>query len=107
MNISIESSAGLCQVGVEGEMTIYTAAELKSEIVPLLLACEKMEVSLANVSEIDAAGLQVLALLKREAGAIGKPISFIAHSQSVLEVLDLCDLAGVFGDPLVISTASE
>ena len=104
MNISIENSAGLCHVGIEGEMTIYTAAQFKDEVIPSMHDCQKMEVSLAGVSEIDAAGLQVLALLKREAVENSKSLMFIAHSQAVLEVLDLCDLAGVFGDPLVIST---
>lgn len=104
MNISIENSAGLCHVGIEGEMTIYTASQFKEEVIPCMSGSEKMEVSLAGVSEIDAAGLQMLALLKREAVANTKSLAFIAHSQAVLEVLDLCHLAGVFGDPLVISS---
>ena len=33
----------------------------------------------------------------------GKEVSFINHPQSVLRLIDLANVGGVFGDPLFIS----
>lgn len=105
MNVNVNNEGGLCRIDVEGEMTIYTAAQLKESLIAYIEDCERMQLSLAKISEIDASGLQLLALVKREAAAQGKPLEFVSHSQAVLEMLDLCNLAGVFGDPLVISAS--
>jgi len=104
MNINIDNKAGLTRVVLEGEMTIYAAADLKADLIPAVEGCEKMEISLAGISEIDASGLQLLALVKREAAAKSKTLEFVAHSPAILEMIDLCNLAGVFGDPLVFSS---
>lgn len=103
MDVNVSNEGGLCRIEVEGEMTIYTAAQLKESLIAPIEDCESMQISLAKISEIDASGLQLLALVKREAAAQRKPLEFVAHSLAVLEMLDLCNLAGVFGDPLVIS----
>lgn len=104
MNINIKKKSGNSHVGLEGELTIYNASQVMEALIPAVNDCKKMEISLAKVSEIDASGLQLLALIKREAAIKEKELIFFEHSQAVLEVLDLCDLAGVFGDPLVISS---
>lgn len=105
MNIHVLSEDGICRIGIEGELTIYAAAQAKENLLSAMVEGNEIEISLAQVSEIDAAGLQLLALVKREAAEKSKPLRFIAHSQSVLDMLDLCNLAGVFGDPVVISAA--
>jgi len=104
MNIDIVSQADLTRVTLEGEMTIYAAAELKDSLFPAVEACKEMEISLAGVSEIDGSGLQLLALIKREAAAKSKKLEFVAHSPAILDMIDLCNLAGIFGDPLVLSS---
>ncbi len=105
MNVNAANENGICRVGIDGEMTIYTAAQTKESLLSAMAECNEIELNLAHVSEIDAAGLQLLALAKREAADKGKPLHFVAHSQAVLDMLDLCNLAGVFGDPVVISPA--
>jgi len=105
MNIHVLSEDGICRIGIEGELTIYAAAQAKENLLSAMAAGNEIEINLAQVSEIDAAGLQLLALVKREAAEKNKPLRFIAHSQAVLDMLDLCNLAGVFGDPVVISAA--
>jgi len=42
-------------------------------------------------------------MLKREAQRQQKPLRFHGHSKAVLQVIDLYNMAGVFGDPLLLS----
>lgn len=93
-----------CRFAIEGEMTIYTAMELKDQLLSPLAQCAAMEIDLAGVSEIDSAGLQLLVMTKQEAKAQGKTLSMCGHSPAVLEILDLCNLEGFFGDQVLIRT---
>jgi anti-anti-sigma factor len=92
---------------IEGELTIYTAAELKSKIVAAFAAGQPIEIDLSLVDEIDSAGLQLLILAKREAAAADKPISLVKHSQAVLECLDMCNLTTEFGDQVILPAAAR
>lgn len=83
-------------------MTIYTALELKDKLLTGLAEAEELELDLSEVGEIDAAGLQLLVMIKQQAAASGKVLSFTGHSPVVLDLLDLSGLAGFFGDPLLI-----
>ena len=87
---------------LDGELTIYRAAELKPLILAPLGEAQVLEVDLAGVSEIDSAGVQLLMLAKREAQARGGELHLVAHSPAVLDVFELLDLAAFFGDPLVM-----
>lgn len=64
--------------------------------------CER-EINLSEVSEMDSAGLQILILAKREAERHGTSLRLNGHSRAVLDVLDMCNLASYFGDPVVLS----
>ncbi|MDD2701038.1 MAG: STAS domain-containing protein [Sideroxydans sp.] len=87
---------------LDGEMTIYRAAELKEILQPHIDHASVIEIDLSKVSEIDSAGLQVLISAKLEAMIRDKQLHFVGHSKPVLEMLDLCDLGGFFGDQVVI-----
>jgi len=90
------------RIVIEDELTIYTALELKDKLLAGLTATEELELDLSGVGEFDAAGLQLLVMIKQEAAALGKALRFTGHSQVVLDLLDLSGLAGFFGDPLLI-----
>jgi anti-anti-sigma factor len=90
------------RIVIEDELTIYTALELKDKLLTGLSATEELELDLSNVGEFDAAGLQLLVMIKQEAAALGKVLRFTGHSPVVLDLLDLSGLAGFFGDPLLI-----
>jgi anti-sigma B factor antagonist len=89
-------------LAVSGEMTIYTAGELKDKLVSPLEKGAGLEVDLSGVNEIDTAGLQLLVLVKTEAAARDKKATFVGHSQPVADIIDLCGLDGFFGDPVWI-----
>jgi ABC-type transporter Mla MlaB component len=60
------------------------------------------ELDLAQVVEIDTAGLQLLMLAKRESQLQGKTFRIVAHSPAAHELIDFFNMASYFGDPLVI-----
>lgn len=92
-----------CRFMVEGEMTIYTALELKDKLLACLDHCADVEINLAGVGEIDSAGLQLLILLKQEAAAREKTLRLTGHSPAVMEIFDLCKLESFFGDPILLA----
>jgi anti-anti-sigma factor len=89
MNVNVEKNNGLCKMQIEGEMTIFTAAELKEELIDNLGNCSDIEIDLSRVSEMDTSGLQLLLLIYREASILKKSVRLISYSPSVAAVFDL------------------
>lgn len=88
-----------------GELTIFTAAPLREQLLSTLADLppeQELELDLAQVSEIDSAGLQLLLAAKQSAQAQSRNLRLSRHSAAVLDLLDLCDLASHFGDPLIL-----
>jgi anti-anti-sigma factor len=77
---------------LDGELTVQSAAEHKTLLLAALEATDALDLDLSGVSELDTAGLQLLLLLKREAGTFGKTVTLSEPSQAVLEVLALARL---------------
>lgn len=90
------------KLAIAEDLTIYNALAQKQTLLDALAATGKLELDLSQVSEIDTAGLQLLILLKKEAQRAGKCVSIVAHSQAVSALIDFCNMAADFGDPLVI-----
>lgn len=84
------------------DLTIYNAQQQKQVLLEALAATNELELNLSQVSEMDTAGLQLLILLKKEAQRTGKQVRIVAHSQAVSSVIDFCNVATEFGDPLII-----
>jgi anti-sigma B factor antagonist len=102
--IHVETAARGRRIAVvRGSMTIYEAAADKPALLGALAEATEMEIDLSSVVEMDTAGLQLLILVKRESLRAGKPVRLTGHSEASLDVLDRYNLAGYFGDPVVIS----
>jgi len=84
------------------DMTIYHAEALKETLLQGLTRNTVFELDLSRVAEIDTAGIQLLMLLKRESLNTGRTFHIVAHSPAVHELIDFFNIAGYFGDPLVI-----
>lgn len=89
-------------LALTADLTIYNALTQKQTLLDALAATHKLDLDLSQVSEMDTAGLQLLILLKKEAQRAGKRVSIVAHSQAVSTLIDFCNMAADFGDPLVI-----
>ncbi len=84
---------------LDGEMTIYRAAELKQKLLAHLGSCDAPEFDLSGVSEVDSAGVQLLLLAAREAEAEGKSLRLAAVGEPVREVLSTYRLETRFTSP--------
>lgn len=85
------------------DLTIYNALALKEELLAAIKEHKTIELDLSQVGQIDTAGLQLLIFAKREATQLKKEMRIVAHSKAVQEIIDFCNLAADFGDPVVIS----
>ena len=91
---------------IEGELTIFTVSKLRESILPLIEKNDEIEIDLSRVSEVDAAAMQFMVSAKQEAILRGKTLRYTGHNKPVLDMIDLCDLGGFFGDQVVITSAS-
>ncbi|HEX8962596.1 MAG TPA: STAS domain-containing protein [Rhodocyclaceae bacterium] len=94
----------LLNVVIHGELTISTAAGVRDDLLAALDAADEVEVDLTRVTEIDSAGIQIMVGAKREASERRKSLRFLGHSAAVVDALDLTDLAGYLGDPVVLQS---
>ena len=95
------------RIEIKGELSIFTAAVLRQQLLDALDGKTDDEVDLSAVSEIDSAGMQLMVAAKREAGVRNKLLRFTGHSPAVFDILELCNLAGHLGDPLLIQSRSN
>ena len=96
------SNAAVSQFAIEGEFTIYRAADVKTELLDALRKTQVLEVNLSGITELDTAGLQVLMLAKQTAAADKRELRLLQHSPAVVEIFQMLDLGGFFGDALLI-----
>jgi anti-anti-sigma factor len=87
---------------IDGELSIYRAAELKEALLAAVREHAAVEINLSGVTEFDTAGVQLLLLAKREALAAQRTLTLTRHSPAVVEVFALLDLVGHFGDPIAL-----
>ncbi|MCJ8203482.1 STAS domain-containing protein [Pseudomonas sp. RGM2987] len=92
MPLLYEAVDDTAHVQIDGEQTIYTAADLSALWLPRLGATPRMEVDLSQITEIDGAGLQLLLMALREAPKAGTQLTLTGRSQAVNETLELCNL---------------
>lgn len=92
-----------CQFSIEGELTIYTAADTKARLTPALAQSNTLEIDLSRVCELDSAGVQLLLLAKRECEKRNGRLHLHGHSAAVSEVLNMCNLTEFFAAPALAS----
>jgi anti-anti-sigma factor len=93
MPLVYETANDTAHVAIDGELTIYTAAELAGQLLPKLGDTPHLHIDLSQITEMDGAGVQLLVMIKREALKAGTALNLTGHSQAVMETLDLCNLA--------------
>jgi anti-sigma B factor antagonist len=97
MELEIEPTPG--GLRVSGEMTVYSASELKPVLLQgLQIEREALELDLSLVQEFDTAGLQLLLVLKRQAAIAARKVRIVGCSHAVRAALDLCHQAHLVED---------
>lgn len=90
------------RISLDGELTIYRAADLKVSVLEALRKTRALEIDLSGVIELDTAGLQVLMLAKQTAAAEQRELRLLQHSPAVVEIIEMLDLVAFFGDAVLI-----
>ena len=96
------TTEGAVRLTVDGDLTIYHAAEIRQRLIDGVRGNGVLELDLSHVGEIDTAGLQVLALAKRESHHLDHVLRIVDHSPVVRETIEFLNMAAFFGDPLLI-----
>jgi anti-anti-sigma factor len=82
---------------IDGELTIYRAAELRATLQAALEAARTAEsdlaLDLAGVTEMDSAGVQLLLAAQKSLQARSHDLHLVAPSEAVVEVLDFLNLS--------------
>jgi anti-sigma B factor antagonist len=99
------TQAHAARLQLEGELTIYRAAELKVQLMVALDGAPTLELDLSAVTEIDCTGIQLLMLAKRLAANRQRALRLTRHSPAVIEALMLLDLVPQFGDAIEVPMA--
>lgn len=99
MPICMSRRDGCVTLALEGELTIYMAAEFKARLEDALAESSRLKVDLAGVCELDAAGLQLLIAAKRAAEANAGSLRLAGCGDAVRNVFDLCNVNEYFGGP--------
>jgi anti-anti-sigma factor len=100
-------SAAPLALAIAGELNIYRAAELRDWLHTSLPQGGHVELDLAEVTEMDTAGAQLLLAGKRLAAERGCTLHCVNHSPAVLSLLELFDMAALLGDPMVLPATTE
>ncbi|WP_245964857.1 STAS domain-containing protein [Trinickia dinghuensis] len=83
---------------IEGELTIYRAAELHAEFQRAVIGTGSFFLDLSAVTEFDSAGVQLLLAARRSVLAAGGEWRIAASSDAVREVLDTLGLYAGLAD---------
>jgi len=87
-----DESVGLCAFSITGEFTIYTIDEIKQKMSAYLHLYERFEISLADLEEIDSAGIQLLLALGRELRSQNKTLKLTAMSGNANHLIKTYDV---------------
>ena len=107
IRITSTTHEGQAALRLDGALTIYEAAEARDQLGPALDRQPALQLNLAGLEELDSAGVQLLVWLKQEARRRSRTLALCAHSPAVVEVFDLLQVAGLFGDPILIAPSAS
>ena len=103
MSVDVEYTGTSARVMLAGELTIYSAAEVKSALAEAMARASELEVDLSGITEFDSAGLQLMLIVKRHPQST---VRFVGHPPEVLRLVDLAQLGEALGDPLFIAASA-
>jgi len=82
-----DKEAGLCKIGITGDMTIYAAEELKTALDALDKNYKDFEFNLSEVEEIDTSGVQILMVFTNHIRAKENRCSIKHSNEEVRKIL--------------------
>jgi anti-anti-sigma factor len=89
--LSIDIKDGLADARLEGELSIHTVDTLKDPFFSLLNA-QAIRLDLANVTDIDSCGLQLLIILKQQADLLNRKFTLTGTHPQLDQLLAVYQL---------------
>lgn len=88
MPISAEEKDGYVQIKIDGELTVYEAAEFRDALLESIISADTLQIDLSGVSECDTAGIQILCSARVTADAEKKTLVLTGISEPVRHALE-------------------
>ena len=105
LEISTEQNGSACTIALAGEVDVYTAPQLKEELVALIQSgCTRLIVDMDRVTFIDSSGLGVLVSALRRVREKDGAVRVVCAHDSVLKIFRITGLDKVFP---IFSDAAE
>ncbi|MEM7179934.1 MAG: STAS domain-containing protein [Spirochaetota bacterium] len=105
--IRTKEKSGILYIYLEGELIINHIISVYEQIYPRILESDKVVIDLAQVTDFDTSGLQLLLCCKKEIKARKGRLLLRKHSYPVLQVIDLFGMLGVLEDKITLSPAER
>lgn len=97
LDIRSQQDGSVCTVRLDGEVDVYTAPQLKEELVSLIQGgCTHVIVDLEHVGFIDSSGLGVLVSALRRAREKDGAVRIVCTRESILKIFRITGLDKVF-----------
>lgn len=94
--VKVTETEKIMRISFEGEMTIYTASQIKEELLEKKEAFEtdkdNVELDVSKVYEFDTSGMQLLMMTKIKFVSFAKTVRITGHSKSVSDAIGLYKL---------------
>jgi len=105
LEISTEHQGSVCTIKLAGEVDVYTAPQLKEELVALIQGgCTRLIVDMDLVNFIDSSGLGVLVSALRRVREKDGAVRIVCTRDSILKIFRITGLDKVFP---IFSDAAE
>ncbi|MGA6106128.1 STAS domain-containing protein [Pseudomonas solani] len=94
-SIAFDTAATPAQLALSGGLTIYEVAQAHGELLALLAANARVEawrLDLAELEELDSAGVQLLLGLRRQLVLAGNTVEVVNLQGAALEIVSLLRL---------------
>jgi ABC-type transporter Mla MlaB component len=96
-----------CVIACAGPLTAASVKDAWLDIFPYLRAYDMLVLDLKLLDDIDTAGIQLLAVLKKNAHLTRTKIKFINHSAAVLKLIEIYGVTGLFRDKILLQKGPE
>lgn len=107
LNVTARENEKHIEVNLSGALTLREVAEAWQRLETLYHQPKVLILNLAEVTDLDTMGFQMLLYLKSRARADGRKVHYARHSAAVLGALDLFGAVAEFGDKIHLTTADR
>ena len=96
MSFSIDMKDKTLLLRVTGDMTAYSAQEIKEGVVEKILKADRVELDLSDVEDMDSAGFQLMYAIKKHADSRQMELKLDTYSSVVMTCMKTYNMLAQF-----------